>query len=214
MTGRMKWQKRAVAKRLFFFLIVFATASLEAAGNTAISQTSTPLLRTEQGQSPVLRVSTESVRKHHGSPLSRLARVRSSGANALKAILGTVTGVPNFLMNLRSAMQRNSAAVNVGIISTTVGLVKVCLDEGLRRSIFFWTNAFPVYVHYRYFRSHLRTALCYLRNPIAGSSIGSPRTSPRPIEPNALRRCTTAMPTSEHPRRSLGSTPATNAPWA
>jgi hypothetical protein len=33
--------------------------------------------------------------------------------------------------------------------SIMLAAVRTTLDEGLRRSIYFWTNAFPVYLHYK-----------------------------------------------------------------
>jgi hypothetical protein len=133
MKGRIEWHLRASPKHFIFLFIICPTTLLSATSSVSVPQ---------QISSPLRSVQEIGL---------RLAKIRVSGAGVIKTMTGTVMQAPKLVTKLCGIVSNNTAATNAGIISTTVGLFKVCFDEGLRRSIFFWTNAFPVYVHYRYY---------------------------------------------------------------
>ncbi len=62
-----------------------------------------------------------------------------------------VIKLPDMLLNLKGAVLESpkSAAINLAKSCAALGILKATFDEGLRRSAYFWTNAFPVYLHYK-----------------------------------------------------------------
>ena len=83
--------------------------------------------------------------------ISPLNWARSSLEKVCRTLVFRLIKIPDLLQALQVSIQQSpkASAFHGAAIMTTVGLLKASLDEGLRRSFYFWTNAFPVYLHYR-----------------------------------------------------------------
>ncbi|TFJ86953.1 hypothetical protein NSK_002040 [Nannochloropsis salina CCMP1776] len=62
---------------------------------------------------------------------------------------------------LPSALKARHAALFALGIGGAAGAIRYQTDEGTRRSVYFWSRAFPIYLHYRYpfFGAPLRLSL-------------------------------------------------------
>ncbi len=62
-----------------------------------------------------------------------------------------VIKLPDILRHLKGAVMESpkSAAISLAKSCAVLGILRATMDEGLRRSVYFWTNAFPVYLHYK-----------------------------------------------------------------
>jgi hypothetical protein len=69
-----------------------------------------------------------------------------------KSAVETIVKLPDMLRNLKGVVLESpkSAAISLVKGCAALGFVSATLDEGFRRSVYFWTNAFPVYLHYKF----------------------------------------------------------------